>query len=206
MIWCFISSMLFNIHQENAIHASYASVDGSIIIRLFMIRFVDDTYGSVNDFLRTPAPSPTELTSMAQKDSQLWSNLLHWSSGALELAKSKYHTISYVFTPSGAPILQDSQVRPDLCVTSGNCSSTMKFQYLSAHSAHKTLGCYKEPAGNQKATAKYLLDNSNCRAHQLATSPLDRKESWTYYHAVYLPSVSYSLPVGHLIPALLTKI
>jgi hypothetical protein len=108
LIWCFISSMLFDIHQERALGASYASPDGSTTIRLFMIFFVfvDDTYGSVNDFLRTPAPSPTELVSMAQKDSQLWSDLLHRSGGALELSKSKYHTISYLFTPSGAPILQ----------------------------------------------------------------------------------------------------
>jgi hypothetical protein len=127
--------------------------------------------------------------------------------GALELAKSKYHTISYLFTPSGAPVLQGGQVGSDLCVTSGDRSSTMKFQYLSAHTAHKTLGCYKkEPAGNHGAAAKHLLDNINHRARQLATSPLDRKESWTYYQAVYLPSVSYSLPIGHLSPALLTKI
>jgi hypothetical protein len=118
MIWCFISSMLFDIHQEHALGASYASPDGSTTIRLFMIGFVDDTYGSVNDFSRTPAPSPTELVSMAQKDSQLWSDLLHRSGGALELAKSKYHTISYLFMPSGAPALQGGQVGPNLCVTS----------------------------------------------------------------------------------------
>jgi hypothetical protein len=54
MIWCFISSMLFDIHQEHALGASYASPDGSTPIRLFMIGFVDDTYGSVNDFSHTP--------------------------------------------------------------------------------------------------------------------------------------------------------
>jgi hypothetical protein len=206
MIWCLISSMLFDIHQEHALGASYASSDGSTTIRLFMIGFVDDTYGSVNDFSRTPAPSPTELVSMAQKDYQLWSGLLYRPGGGLELAQSKYHTISYLFTPSGVPVLQGGQVGPNLFVTSGDRSSTMKFQYLSPHTAHKTLGCYKEPAGDQRAAAKHLLDNSNRRARQVATSPLGRKESWTYYHAVYLPSVSYSLPIGHLSPALLTKI
>jgi hypothetical protein len=82
----------------------------------------------------------------------------------------------------------------------------MKFQHLSAYTAHKTLGCYKEPSGNQQAVAKHLLANSNRRARQLATSLLDRKESWTFYHSVYLPSVSYALPVGHLPSTLLTKI
>jgi hypothetical protein len=135
--------MMFDIHQEHALGASYASPDGSTTIRLFMIGFVDDAYGSVNDFSRTPAPSLTELVSMAQKDSQLWSDLLHRSGGALELAKSKYHTISYLFTPSGAPVLQGGQAGLNLCVTSGDRSSTMKFQYLSAHTAHKTLGCYR---------------------------------------------------------------
>jgi hypothetical protein len=77
MIWCFISSMLFTIHQEQAIGATYTSPDKTISVRLFMVGFVDDTYGSVNDFSCTPPPSPTELVSMAQHDSQLWSYLLH---------------------------------------------------------------------------------------------------------------------------------
>jgi hypothetical protein len=59
-----------------------------------MVGFVDDTYGSVNDFSQTPPPSPTELVSMTQHDLQLWSDLLHRSGGALELTKSKYHTLA----------------------------------------------------------------------------------------------------------------
>jgi hypothetical protein len=81
------------------------------------------------------------------------------------------------------------------------------FLLLSAYTAHKTLGCYKEPSGNQRAAAKHLLSNSSRRVRQLATSPLDQKESWTYGHSVYIiPSVSYLLPVGHLPPTMLTKI
>jgi hypothetical protein len=169
MIWCFISSMLFSIHQDKAIGASYISPDISLSVRLFMVGFVDGTYGSVNDFSRTPPPSSAELVSMAQQDSQLWSYLLHRSVGAFELTKSKYHTVSYLFTPSGAPVLQGGQVGPDLCVTSGDASTTMKFQHLPAYTAHKTLGCHKEPSGNQRAAAKHLLANSNRRACQLET-------------------------------------
>jgi hypothetical protein len=104
------------------------------------------------------------------------------------------------------PVLQGGQVGSGLCVTPGDASTTMKFQHLSAYTAHNTLGCYKEPSGNQQAAAKHLLTNSNRRARQLATSPLNRKESWTFYHSVYLPSVLYSLPVGHLPPSMLAKI
>jgi hypothetical protein len=43
---------------------------------------------------------------MAQHDSQLLSNILHRSGGALELTKSKYNTISYLVTPFGAPVFQ----------------------------------------------------------------------------------------------------
>jgi hypothetical protein len=141
MIWCFISSMLFSIHQDKAIGASYISPDKSLSLRLFMVGFVDDTYGSVNNFSRTPPPSSTELVSMVQHNSQLWSNLLHRSGGALELTKSKYHTVSYLFTTSGAPVLQGGQV--DLCVTSGNASTTMKSKHHSAYTTHKTLAATK---------------------------------------------------------------
>jgi hypothetical protein len=43
MIWCFISSMLFTINQDKAIGASYISPDKSLLVRLFMVGFVDDT-------------------------------------------------------------------------------------------------------------------------------------------------------------------
>jgi hypothetical protein len=72
---------------------------------------------------------------MAQHGSQLWSDLLHRSGAALELTKSKYHTISYLFTfscmHSGAPVLQGGQVGPNLCVTSGDDSPTMNFQHVT---------------------------------------------------------------------------
>jgi hypothetical protein len=45
--------MLFTIHQEKAIGASYISPGKSLFVRLFMIGFVDNTYVSVNDFSRT---------------------------------------------------------------------------------------------------------------------------------------------------------
>jgi hypothetical protein len=58
MIWSFISSVLFTIHQEKAIGASYISPDKSLSVRLFMIGFfVDDTYRGVS----TISPKPHRL-------------------------------------------------------------------------------------------------------------------------------------------------
>jgi hypothetical protein len=68
---------------------------------------------------------------------------------------------------------------------------------LSAHTAHKTLGHYKDPAGNQKRQYEVLKKKSNDAADFIARSPLDRDEACTYYFAIYLPSVGFPLPNCH---------
>jgi hypothetical protein len=83
----------------------------------------------------------------------------------------------------------------------------MKFQHLSAYT-ELTIPYVvtKNHLGTKGPRPSTFWPKSNRRARQLATSPLDRKDSWTYYHYVYLPSVLYSLPVGHMPPSMLAKI
>jgi hypothetical protein len=51
MIWCFISSTLFDCHQERAYGALFESPDRTILTITFsMVGFVDDSTGTVNDF------------------------------------------------------------------------------------------------------------------------------------------------------------
>jgi hypothetical protein len=69
---------------------------------------------------------------------------------------------------------------------------------LSAYTSHKTLGVHKEPAGSQNSARRAISKNSDQKSSIVARSPLSRHESWTFYHSIYLPSVTYPFPVGNL--------
>jgi hypothetical protein len=61
VLWTVICSIHFEAMDNQAHGAIYESLDHSISIRIFMVGFVDDTSGSVNDFLNNNVPSPHDL-------------------------------------------------------------------------------------------------------------------------------------------------
>jgi hypothetical protein len=50
MIWCFISSTLFDCHQAHAFGALFESPDRTVTLSFSMVGFVDDSTSTVNDF------------------------------------------------------------------------------------------------------------------------------------------------------------
>jgi hypothetical protein len=59
------------------------------------------------------------------------------------------------------------------------------------------LGHYKELLGNQTRQYQVLIEKSNAAGIFVQCSELSWKEAWTYYFAIYLPSVGYPLPNCH---------
>ena len=70
MIWCFISSILFNCHNQKAHGLTAASSNGDIVVSFSIIGFVDDstcvTGGTKWDNRPTFSPGKTWCTTMAQ--------------------------------------------------------------------------------------------------------------------------------------------
>ena len=95
---------------------------------------------------------------------------------------------------------------PAMTVTDPHTNTTCELEYLNPYSAHKTLGCYKEPAGTQVTQFKQLKEKSDSITSFLWSTPLARGEAWTYYTACYLPSVCYPLTASHLTTKQLRKI
>jgi hypothetical protein len=56
---------------------------------------------------------------------------------------------------------------------------------------------YKEPSGNQIRQYQVLIKKSNAAGIFLQCSVLSLKQAWTYYFAIYLPSVRYPFPNCH---------
>jgi hypothetical protein len=172
-----------------------------------MVGYVDDSNGQTNDFLKNDQPTDTSLLNKTQHDAQLWKDLLHASGGALKLPKCAYQLMSWRFLNDGRPLMQGGVSSQAVQVHShDNTVRAQNIPGLSAYTAHKTLGHYKDPHGDQVRQRKELQTKCDNAANFISRSPLTREEAWTYYFAIYLPSVGYPLPSCHFNKATLDKI
>jgi hypothetical protein len=117
--------------------------------------------------------------------------------------KCKFHLASYKFAASGAPVLD-----PLNDAINGSCpkidiqpafgeSESQSLEYLQPSTARRTLGCYKCPSGNSKTGLQAIRKNAIEKSQMVLNSHLDARATHTYYFAILLPSLSYSLPVSH---------
>jgi hypothetical protein len=143
------------------------------------------------------------MVDKATKDAQRWNDLLAITGMALEIPKCKFHLASYKFSASGAPVLD-----PLTVAINGRCptmniqpafgeSESQSLEYLQPSTARRTLGCYKCPSGNSKMGLQAIQKNAIEKSEIVLNSHLDARATHTYYFAVLLPSLSYSLPVSH---------
>jgi hypothetical protein len=191
VIWCVISSVLFDCHATSARGATYTYPDGTESITLYMVGFVDDSTGQTNFFTDRHEQSPDKLLTAAEQDAQLWSDLLWCSGGALEFPKCTYQFLHWTSTQDGSPIISGHQVCRDLILQSSDRTITQTITFRSAHSTHKTLGYYKDPAGNLTKQFEILKAKSDKAAIFVASSPLNQRDTWVYYFSIYLTSIGY---------------
>jgi hypothetical protein len=74
---------------------------------------------------------------------------------------------------------------------------SQSLEYLQPSTARQTLGCYKCPLGYSKTGLQAIRKNAIEKSQIVLNSHLDARATHTYYFAVLLPSLSYSLPVSH---------
>jgi exonuclease III len=114
MIWCFLSSVLFDCYETLANGAVYELPDRSGHTKLYMVGYVDDSNGQTNSFIDNSQPDDAEILTKACHDAQSWHDVLAASGGALELSKCSYQLISWTFAKDGTPYMKltppDTQV------------------------------------------------------------------------------------------------
>ena len=201
MIWCFLSSVLFDCYEELSFNAQYCRPDRSEHISIGMIGFVDDSNGQTNCFMETETQQtlPTMLHQL-RTNAQVWSNLLGASGGALELSKCSCHLAAWQFSIQGDPVLTSNKILAPtpISVIDSFTNETHHLEFLSPYSAHKTLGHYKEPAGTQHAQYQHLRKKSDESTAFLWKCQMTPLETWTFYYACYLPSIGYPLSCSSL--------
>ena len=163
---------------------------------IFMIGFVDDCTQRVNLFERSQQPSSTELFQLMTEDAQLWNDLLWASGGALEQSKCSFHFIESDWTSHGHPFLKGGTSQETICLEHNGRQTRVKQK--SNYDAHKTLGCYINPAYTRKQPFQAIAKKNETFSQLLETNSFTRQETWTFYTAIYLPSITYSLPITPL--------
>jgi Reverse transcriptase (RNA-dependent DNA polymerase) len=201
MIWCFLSSVLFQMYDELCHKALYCHPDRTNPMELGMIGFVDDSNGQTNCFMSNEDEMtlPTILTQL-RYNAQVWANVLGTSGGSLELTKCSCHLAVWTFADKGDPVLIHTQQPAELPlnVTDPLTKASHALEFLSPYTAHKTLGHYKEPAGTQSTQYRKLWAKSDDITEFLWKCTLAPVEAWTFYYACYVPSIGYPLSCSSL--------
>jgi hypothetical protein len=129
-----------------------------------------------------------------QHEAQLCSNLLWISRGLLELNKGSFHQIHFDFDPDGTPRMRGGIYGNPLQVHDAASNTQVTIPAKLAYTPHKTLGHHKAPAGKNTTQRCVLSRNSSVYAKLVSMSPLNRKDSWFFYTAIYLKLLGYVLP------------
>jgi len=205
-IWLFISSTIFDLHDEQAHGASFSTPDGTQQVRLTMVGFVDDSTGTCNDFQPTGECSLDTLAQRMQHDAQLWNDLLFCSGGRLELGKCSFHVLHFRFKADGTPVPLLKSFDHDISVRDSITGDRIPIPAKHSTEAHKTLGHYKAPADRYQKQQLYALTSTAKRLSiLLSTSPINRAGSKLAYHSIYASAVGYALPQSFFTKAQLDK-
>ena len=191
IIWVVILNTLICCHETQGNGAVYFDPTGNIAVKINVLGFVDDCSGQVT-FSDLDSKVLEILKTKMQTDAQLWRDLLHVSGGELSHIKFSYHVTHYQFTHTGAPVLDTTDDLSPIQITINNEIQTIK--KLSPYKTHKTLGCYACPAG--KNGFDELKLKSTTLGKMLFSSDCSHHESWTFYRAIYLSSMTYPLAVS----------
>ncbi|KAI2506413.1 hypothetical protein MHU86_8039 [Fragilaria crotonensis] len=189
VIWCFISSILFDCYEECAHLAQYSTPDNGRHITLGMIGYVDDSNGQTNCFYEGAGAEVSQVVKAKMRENaNTWSKLLEVSGGALELTKCSYHIVTWKFSSSGAPVLSTDRAEfGGVTVSDMVTGEEHELQYLSPYESHKTLGHYKEPAGTQTMQFRKLWEKSNELTSFLWSHQVTRDEAWTFISRLIFP-------------------
>jgi hypothetical protein len=194
-IWLFISSTLFDIHQEVSHGANFVSPDGQDRVRITMVGFVDDSTGTCNDFQPQQQESLQTISQWMEHDAQVWNDLLWCSGGKLELPKCSFHALHFNFKPNGEPKPVLTENTTAIRVTDAATSTSIPIPSKRSDDPHKTLGHWKAPAN---PSCKEQLIALTAKARKLAIllhlSQLSRFGSTLAYHGLYIASLKYVLP------------
>ncbi|OEU05830.1 hypothetical protein FRACYDRAFT_257959 [Fragilariopsis cylindrus CCMP1102] len=201
MIWCFISSVLFQCHNQRAHGMLFESPSKDMIVRFNMVGFVDDstciTGGNKNDTLQ-------DLIRKMKEDAQLWHDLLWCSGGKLELPKCGYHVIHFEYENSGIPTMIVSP--GDSILLQNEHGNDVKIESKNIFQPRTNLGHIKGPMQRGITQTETVAEKGTRLTNSIVKCGCSRTETRLLYDTVWKPAIEYVIPQSFLSDKQLSKI
>ena len=196
-ICCVTFSDMFDLHSTISTGAKYLSPVSPNTTTINNIGYVDDTTTTVCDHHLNSPLRTTHLTATLQTDLQNWSNILHLSGGALEFTKTELFILSWLFNSNGTPYLEDT-TRSRITLTCPSTGSTHTIHASAPSSSYKLLGFHLSPSQSILKQYSVLRTKAHRIAYAVSGSAVTRREAFLAYFSIFLPAVSYILPLTTL--------
>ena len=193
MIWCFISCILFDSHEEQAHGILFETPDQELVVKMTLVGFVDDSTSSTG---ANDSDTLQDLIRKMKEDAQLWHDLLWCSGGKLELSKCGYHIVHYNFDDSGIPRLMHHPSEKIILTDAAGGDVTIGGKNI--YQTRTNLGHDKSPGSNGITHYKRVLKKGLGIAEAIVKCGGTRDESRMYYDTVWRPAVEYTLSQSFL--------
>ena len=191
-VWAFISSKLFQSHDQKAHGMNLVLSSGEVIGNVAITGFVDDTV------TYTSGETPESMLAKATEDVQLWNNLLFASGGRLELKKTCCHITRFQFHPDGTPYHHHEKHQP--MQIQDHHGNYVAITENSIYQPTKSLGHWKAPAGKRTVQYEEILNKAIKIASNIGRCPVSRESARALYETVFRPSIEYTIPQTFLTP------
>ena len=190
--WLFISNKIVKCYKHQAHGAVYSDPEEHHKIAIHIAGFVDDKTLFSNCFYCLDS-EVEEVISRLKEDTQLFSNLLWATGGAMEPRKCNYSVLHWKFRDDGTPYV-DMQEHPQVQIHSADGKKIIsKVKYMMPDASSKYLGHYKDLIGNQTAQAerfKQILQNETAFLH---TCHLTRDQVYKYHITMFSKKITYPM-------------
>ena len=162
----------------------------------------------VNQANCDPTEDSKAIADQITKVSQRSEKTLYTSSGALELTKCAWYSLTWKWDPKGIAHLQTNTDTPaDVLLTSGgNLRDTVRIPTLSPDQASKTLGCYIAPNGSSVTQVQVLLKKAEQFKCMMSSPAVSKVDAYILYCIFFFPATSFPLGVSQISSKDLTKI
>ena len=191
-------------HNANGLH--FACPNKEVHHHRTNDAFVDNVTGYTNRFVRELEGEYVQHTvaELMQQDASLWNELLHISGGKLALHKCLYYILAWKWHDGQATLKPTSKIQPKISLHNGQQSTPI--QHLKPNQAHRILGQFKSPTGDQALQLLHMNKKSLPWLTAISQATFTKHEAQAAYETMWFPSLSYDLGTTNLSYAKLDNI
>lgn len=141
-------------------------------------------------------PSHHKIAALIQHNTQTCERCLWTFSRLLNLKKFLYYIMAWTFDDEGYAWLLPSDRLPKVKISSETSNHYNDIQHYNWNTVYKLLGNMMSSSLQMKIVYKALKACISHYSQNIVTILLTRHDIWITYHAIFLPGITYTLPIS----------